>query len=229
MIYSLTVAKNEEDRYLSRVLNKLSHHVDGMYVYDDRSDDNSVDIALGAGAVVRVRSDKATSFLEDESKFRADALKSMVKDMDVKLGDWILAVDADEMIISNKPLKTRVELLPLKSYSLKIHEVFSVGTIGETPYVRTDGFWGGITGVRMFIYDGDTEFVKKLMGCGAVPKKYMNSPIVEGIEILHYGYAKEEDRVSKYARYFGRPGHSVKHVDSILRRPSLQRWDGGRL
>lgn len=229
MIYSLTVMKNEEDRYLKDVMRKLVPHVNRAYVYDDLSEDDSVKIAESAGATVRVRSENSASFLENESKFRADALRHMVQDCNVQVDDWVIAVDADELIVCNVPLKTRTDLLAMSSYSLKVHEVFDLSIMDETPYVRVDGLWGRIYSDRMFKYDGDQRFSGREMGSGSVPEKFAKSALLDDVSILHYGYAAELDRVSKYARYFGRPGHNVQHVDSILRSPHLVRWDGTRL
>lgn len=229
MIYSLVVTRNEQNRYLRKVLSRLMSQVDGVYVYDDQSEDDTVEVANSVGAVTRIRHDRSVSFMDDESKFRSDALRNMVKDMNINEGDWIIAVDADEILVTDTPLKELIGLLSNKSYTLKVNEVFDVSDIGETPYVRVDGFWGDIYSPRMFVYDGDIEFSGREMGSGSVPKKFLQSPILSDVEILHYGYAEEEDRVVKYARYFGRPGHNVKHVDSILRHPVLVRWDGRAL
>ncbi len=230
MIYGITVTKNESNRYLDQSLKRLNNIVDTSYVYDDQSDDYTADIARACGSVVRVRSDDEESFMEDEALFRSNALRSMVADLGVRKGDWILSVDADEMMYAGEgPVRDSLDGLSVQepdAWRFPIKEVFDIGNMGS-PYVRVDGFWGGINGVRFFRYDGDLSFRHKGLGCGSVPTKYSKTAKdTTGVGLLHFGYARQEDRVVKYARYFGVPGHSVKHVDSILRPPVLIRWDG---
>lgn len=231
MIYGITVTRNESDRYLDQSLRKLNGIVDVSYVYDDASEDNTVDVANVCGSTVRVRSEDEESFMEDEALFRSNALRSMVADLEVQKGDWILSVDADEMLYAHEgSVRRSLDALTVAgpdSWRFPIKEVFDIGTLGS-PYVRVDGYWGDINGVRFFRYDGDLSFRHKGMGCGSVPTKFAKSAVsTSDVGLLHFGYAREEDRVVKYARYFGAPGHSIKHVDSILRPPVLVRWDGG--
>lgn len=229
MIYGVVVTKNESDRYLSQSLKRLSAIVDGLYVYDDQSEDDTTVVAESLGATVRVRSDDEESFSEDEARFRSNALRCMVSDLDIKRGDWILSLDADEMVYAEGPQRDALERLtqgdPV-AWRFPVREVFDVGPM-STPYIRVDGFWGDISGVRLFKYDGDLSFRARGMGCGSVPTKFNKlAADADDVGILHFGYARQEDRVTKYARYFGAAGHSVKHIDSILRPPVLVRWDG---
>jgi hypothetical protein len=66
------------------------------------------------------------------------------------------------------------------------------------------------------------------MGCGSAPTYVENAKSVAArdVAILHYGYASEADRRAKYARYSNRPGHNIRHVESILRKPELEPWTG---
>jgi len=231
-IYGLTVMKNESSRYLESALRQFVNVVDASYVFDDQSTDDSVEVARSVGSHVRVREDESPSFKDNEALFRSRALRHMVNDLGVQEGDWVLSLDADELLTCDdrkvhSALSTLTEDSSFESWDLKVHEVFGIGPF-DTPYIRLDGFWNSISGVRLFRYDGDTRYNDTMrLGCGSVPRKFLKKAGKStDLSILHYGYAEQEDRVTKYARYFGVPGHSVKHVDSILRDPVLIRWDG---
>ena len=44
--------------------------------------------------------------------------------------------------------------------------------------------------------------------------------------ILHFGYAVQEDREYRYQRYGNDRNHNRKHIESILKTPSLEDWSG---
>jgi hypothetical protein len=46
----------------------------------------------------------------------------------------------------------------------------------------------------------------------------------EDLAIMHFGYARHEDRIAKHARYSTTRGHNPRHIASILTTPQLVRW-----
>ena len=69
------------------------------------------------------------------------------------------------------------------------------------------------------------------MGCGSEPTyvgsgRHTKAP--DGLFLMHYGYARKADQKAKHERYtsLAEHGHADKHVQSIVTRPSLRRWDG---
>lgn len=229
-IYGMMVVKNESGRYLQSVLNNLLSCVDGVFVYDDASEDETVQTALDCGAIVLARHENSFSFQQDEGSFREQALEAMIEKLSLRDGDWVLSLDADEYPSNGEGSfnKSHLESLIYESdgraIQFTIPEVFGISDNGN-PLIRVDGFWKDIKGVRLFPYNANYTTFKKGLASGSVPEHYLKDPF-EAINsvILHYGYLDQADRVKKYARYFGAPGHSVKHVDSILRQGRFTEW-----
>lgn len=241
-IFAQMVARNEADRYLDAVLTWLDDKVgvNRIHVYDDRSEDATVDVALWHGCAVTVRPEGAASFLEHEGRFRADAWAALEEKLRPHIGDWILAIDADEFLVGDGCIPEQLEAVIAEanrrgalSVLLPVPEVFAVvEQNGElrVPQVRIDGLWGTIAGTRLFAYQPGGEFNMKAMGCGSEPTYVVSSGISRshnGLALMHYGYADPADVPKKYERYSSLAhGHADKHVASIPAPPSLCPWDG---
>lgn len=231
------VMKNEADRYLESVLEYMTPLFDGVFAWDDQSDDSSVDIA-DEYAEVRVRPDSCPSFLEHEGRFRAAAWQSFESAMHPVDGDWVLAFDADEFLVTKKAVNVgnslRIAIQIAEKTNcigivLPFPEIFDI--INGTPHYRTDGLWGTIAGPRLFRYSTGGTFSDKPMGCGAEPTyvgKGKLSRDNNDLHMLHYGYAEKEDHARKHKIYteLTDHGHNNKHVQSIIESPTLEPWTG---
>lgn len=130
---------------------------------------------------------------------------------------WVVCVDADEFFTEDlKPLAAGM------SKSFKVREVFDVRD--GHPMVRIDGYWDRITAPRMARWTPEAEFPDLHLGCGSLPEAIAggNFELVDHPQILHFGYAREQDRREKYIRYSTHRGHNVKHVRSILNHGHLR-------
>lgn len=218
--------RNEADRYLKEVLDWHSQILDEIFVFDDQSDDDTAAVASDF-ATVEVRT-TGSGFMEDESAFREQAWTQMEAVMGLEVGDWILCLDADEFFVATsaterKELDWALRDLGETSVDLRIDEVFDVRD--GLPYRRTDGFWGDIHGTRLVKYMPKGHFQQRPMGGGSIPTYgYANvwDARNEDFGILHYGYARPEDRQAKYDRYSNKAGHSSVHIESILQPPTLE-------
>lgn len=213
MLIGHMVTKNEASRYLDECLSKLTEHVDKIHIYDDRSEDNTIEIAAHYGATVDVRPPNSSSFLDHEGVFREQAWQRIPAEE----GDWILCLDADEFLTADP--RPHMEDLPK---SFHVREVFDVQD--DSLMVRVDGYWNQITATRLVPWTDDSGFLQRPMGCGSVPAIYMKGPVrvLESPQIVHYGYARPEDREAKFNRYKGLTGHNPRHVASIVEQPRLQ-------
>ena len=137
------VMRNEEHRYLNACLKWTSQFVDDIFVFDDQSTDDSVAIARQYGPVA-VRHGSTASFLQNESEFREAAWMTMQNTLEPERGDIILALDTDEFVIMNG-FNLTLEIGEV--LQVPIHEVFGVKE--NVPMIRTDGYWGGISGQRV--------------------------------------------------------------------------------
>lgn len=229
-IFGLMVTKDEGSRYLGPVLRRLQSLVDEVFVFDDRSEDDTVGIASKEGAHVHVREVDRPSFLENESAFRLNGQRAFEKALGPKQGDWILCLDADEMLSFEDREREVLEQLTEAGRPVKFRVAEAFDLVNGQPFIRVDGYWRDITAVRYYPWKPAGQFPDRRMACGSVPTYAMEGVSqVTNPTILHYGYATAEDRIKKYARYIAGSGHNSKHIDSILRHPTLVAWEGGRL
>ncbi len=231
-IFGHVCVKDEAERYLAESLAWHLEFLDDVHVFDDRSTDDTADIAREAGAVVSVRPDRAPSFLTHEGNFRQAAWKDFQSTMEVTFDDWVLAFDADEFLVSpNEPERESLERLVQMSrvekaisWKIRVDEIFAFDH-GQ-PMKRTDGFWGTIFGIRFFKYRAVSQFANRKMGCGSAPTYALQDPADATrmpTGIMHYGYARAEDQQAKHDLYSHvlHNGHSSAHIQSILKEPTL--------
>ena len=226
-IFALMVTRNEADRYLRRALSALHPAVDGIFVYDDQSTDDTIDVARHYGAWTATRPDNVPRFLDHEGRFRQAAWEKFCETAVPEVGDWVLAVDADELVVADGNAKDILASATdhLGAWNIRIPETFDIRD--GVPYVRTDGYWGSIMGTRFFAYQPNGTFADRPMASGSEPTFVPPvRRVLERFWLLHLGYAKAEDRVAKHQRYSTRTGHGDSHVASIIRPPTLRRWDG---
>lgn len=233
-LHGLLCVRNEADRYLYACVAWHRAFLDGMFVYDDQSTDDSAEIARQLGARVETRPDNVMSFMQNEGEFRQASWEAFEIAMDPDPGDWVLAIDADEFLVVPRGMDpawllrhTACALIENRSIGcrLPVREVFAVNELG-VPMIRVDGYWGGITGLRFFQYRTGGRFTNRKLGCGSTPFYVDPSEESKALELLHYGYARHADRIDKHNRYFGQPGHSGTHIDSIIAEPVLVPWSG---
>lgn len=236
-LHALTVGRNEADRYLRTMLAHTTQIVDTHFFMDDRSDDNTAELAAEFCTVVEQRHPEVESFLEHEGKFRQYAYECFVASIQPDLGDWVLAIDCDELLVSDLgddpgTVRAKLDEAIIRAGSknaiiMPVPECFGFDDDG-TPLCRTDGFWGGIRGTRLYRWQPGGTFAMKRMGSGSEPTyatKPPHSTDNAGVHIMHFGYADPADVQAKYARYNATDhGHNDRHVQSIITRPSLKRW-----
>lgn len=238
-IFALTVGRNELGRYLTPMMMHLKGVVDGHFFYDDNSTDGTPLIAAEVGTCV-ARPGNVPSFVENEGEFRGAAWAAFEEHMKPTIGDWVLVIDCDEFLVTDCLLGEVKRCLKAHliraihsatpwdvGVDLNIHEVFDIAH-NEVPLVRVDQLWGTIHAPRLFPYRPDGFFTSGQFGVTAVPHYVMGGPWgnTEDVSILHFGYAKLEDRQLKYDRYNGGAGHLKAHIDSIMEPGELIPWEG---
>jgi len=216
-IYGVMVMKNEEHRYLKECLKWASSFLDEIFIFDDRSTDNSVEIA-SEFATVSIRPESSPSFLDNEALFRSEAWQSFEDLASPSVKDWVLTFDADEFLYSTSSLRDSLlgySKLEFDSVKIDFLEVFRAQK--DFLSVRIDPYWDSISSPRFFRFQKNATWAKSSMGCGSEPLYARSNPLVQtDIKMLHFGYANKVDRLEKYDRYISKPGHSISHVKSIL-------------
>lgn len=230
-VYGLMVVRNETGRYLAASVAWLNGIVDGTLVFDDQSTDDTAEIARAAGAIVKFRPYDRPSFLENESKCREDAWRTLGMQFAPTEDDWVLSVDADEFMLSHTGGDARVPMRAAIDCALSegvecvdfpVAEVFDM--LGPRPMVRTDGEWGKIRAARLCRWQNPPVFTDTPLAGGSLPKRAglplrVNDPV-----LLHAGYRRLEDRHAKHRRYTEHRGHGAAHVNSILKVGIFEPW-----
>jgi hypothetical protein len=227
-IYGLCLTRNEAGRYLKEFLEHNRPFFKSLMIYDERSIDNTRVIGISAGADVILHGDPKVAFA-NEGMLRQAAWDSMVYYYEPTEDDWIFVIDADEFLIGD--LRKAIEVAEEADHdviNVTIPEVFDIDEDGAS-MLRVDGYWGDLKGARAAKFSGYKRY-KPGMACGSLPEHYMSKaislPPSEHVTLLHYGYARHDDRIAKHFRYSSLPGHSKTHIDSILQPPTLLRWPG---
>lgn len=230
MLIALMPTFNEGSRYLKESLEHLAPHVDSIVVYDDRSTDDTVEIAKEWTSFVFVRCEDRPSFRQHEGQFRQDAwraMESVLWPSDQK--DWILAIDADELLHNAESLPTLMDDRQIDVYGMTFYHMWN-----ETQY-RIDKAWKPGIFTRLYRYYNGGEFAQRALACGSTPT-YVSNMVRRGIRfqpmtrlrMQHMGYARDEDKQMKHDRYMDLDGgkfHSLSHLESIIdEKPELVDW-----
>ena len=217
------------------MLDHMSHVFDRHFFYDDQSTDDTLEIARLYCTDFARRYSDVPSFAENEGRFRGAAWNAFESQVRPEIGDWVLVIDCDEVMVtldSAHPSDVLDEMLmaaenPSGCVTINIPEVFAFNKSDGRPLIRTDRLWGTIHAPRFFAYKPGGSYPSHGFGVPAVPSYVMS--LLRGsapnLSLMHYGYAEADDQVHKYLRYTGEHGHSNAHVESICASDKvLQYW-----
>lgn len=218
------VTRNELRRYVMQTLPALKAVCDEVVVFDDLSDDGTLQYVRELGVYAFVRSDDTPPFSEHEGRFRGGAWDMLNTLLAPTPEDWVLCLDADEVLTGNRADLEHLAGGDHDTYAFHVDEVF--GWQGRTPLVRIDGYWGQITAVRFARWRSAAQFYDRREGCGSLPQGWeAEATTVKAPRIMHFGYAQAADRLERYSRYRAGRGHNPAHIDSILRPGVLVPWE----
>lgn len=216
MIIAQMVGKNESNRFLKEVLERLSHQVDKIIFTDDCSDDDTAEIASKYAEVFNT--DK-TLFTENEGNLRSKAWKNL--EPFAKEGDWIIAIDCDEMLYHERDLELKYVLSqsPYDVVNVRFYHMWN-----KNQY-RVDKLWAPNNSSRIFRYKDNGSFFDKKLACGSEPTyvvdwvRQKNYFLHSGLMMKHLGYERDEDKLAKYNRYITIDKgefHNLQHIESIM-------------
>jgi len=222
------VGRNEEKRFLKEVLQRLSAQVDEIVFTDDCSED---DTYLIASNFCHTYKTSEPTFSVHEGRLRTIAWSNLCKH--AAPGDWIIAIDCDEMLYrKDDHLSFDIKSVLSKSENDVVNVRF-YHMWNFTQY-RVDKLWAPNNSSRIFRFISDGAFLDKALACGSEPT-YVSSWIRQrnfwlnsGLIMKHLGYILDEDKEKKYERYSNLDGgkfHNINHINSILdENPVLINW-----
>lgn len=228
MIIAQMVGRNESHRFLDVVLTRLKDQVDRIVFTDDCSDDNTAEIASGYASVYV---NKSPLFSVHEGQLRAKAWANLSNHANE--GDWIIAIDCDEMLyrasdIHDINISAVLDQSPFDVVNVRFYHMWS-----PTQY-RVDKLWAPNNSSRIFRFKENGTFINRKLACGSEPTYVLedlrrrNYWLHSGLIMQHLGYMLDEDKNSKYNRYMSLDKgefHNIKHIESIIdTNPTLIKW-----
>jgi glycosyltransferase involved in cell wall biosynthesis len=225
MIYAQIVGRNESSRYLEPVLERLASQVDKIIFTDDCSTDNTPEIA---SKYAEVFSTPEPMFSVHEGRLRALAWGNLEKF--AQPGDWVVAIDCDEMLhhVNDIEIRDVLDKSEFDVVNVRFYHMWN-----EHQY-RVDKLWAPNNSSRIFRFKSMGGFQNKALACGSEPTyvtkliQTRNYWVDSGLVMKHLGYVDDEDKKSKYERYSQIDGgkfHNLNHINSILDpNPVLIEW-----
>lgn len=221
------IVKDERQRYLSRVLRSLVGHIDEAVIIDDGSTDDTILICkeiLGE-IPLHIITNKESMFSNEVN------LRKLQWEATIKTNpDWILNLDADELI-EEKFWDKASDILDNPDFEKCCFRLYDMWN--ETEY-REDEWWNAHSHADTYMlrYREDFQYQWKdtPQHCGRFPS---NCGIFTGagevFRIQHMGWAKEADRLIKFRRYQTLDPDAVygnrQQYESILdKSPHLIAW-----
>ncbi|HJS83555.1 MAG TPA: glycosyltransferase family 2 protein [Nitrososphaera sp.] len=221
------IGRNEVNRFLPEVLKHLVDVVDDIVFTDDASTDDTPLVAGKIGAHVKVLSEPLFSI--DEGRLRSLAWEHLSEF--AKRGDWILAIDCDELFYQSVDVRMLMEQYEYDVLGVTFYHMW------DPINYRIDKAWAPTISSRLFRFFPGGEFRQRRLACGSEPT-YVTELIRRrkvlwhsGLVMQHLGYMRDEDKMSKYQRYMELDGgdfHARAHLESILDpEPVLIPWTYG--
>lgn len=221
------IVKNEEHRYLRRVLTAAKEYISDAVIIDDGSEDNTVSLCkeILSPLPVRLIENQKSSF-HTEWKLRYQQWTETI----ATNPDWILSLDADE-IFEDKFKDGIRGLIEQDEYDMYVFRLYD---FWDEEHYRDDELWSAHHRFYPFLLrykkDFNYTFKKTDQHCGRFPKNVWELPYSRSYyRLKHYGWASEEIRKQKYSRYKeldpeGKYGLTSQYSSILDPNPNLIKW-----
>lgn len=221
------IVRNEEGRYLKRVLEHARQYIDAAVIIDDASHDNTVDICREVlkSKPLKLISQKRSTF-STEYKLRKKLWQETIKTNP----DWILVLDADEIfedkIVSE--ISSMINQCVFDLYSFRLYDFW------DEYHYREDQYWKAHLTYRPFLARYIPTFkaawLETPQHCGRLPLNITElKGTISPLRIKHFGWANAQGRKEKYNRYLkldpsGRYGIEEQYKSIMDLQPNLVKW-----
>lgn len=222
------IVKNEAGRYLPEVLENHRTYIDEAVIIDDGSTDHTVDVCKEILAEIPLHLiQNETSQFSNEVVLRKQQWEETIKTNP----DWILSLDADEMMERKFALQVE-EILQQKKYDAIYFRLYDMW---DKSYYREDSFWIAHQFYRPFMIrhqkDLEYEWKQTAQHCGRFPLQIYQFPyFCHPARVKHLGWSTPEDREKKYQRYMeldpnGEFGWKEQYHSILDEKPNLVLWE----
>lgn len=232
MIHGMMLVRNESSRDLetkhsvfTKVLESIKLLCDNFIAIDDSSTDETSDFISEYANKTYTTPER----LWDKNELKQRKSLWEMTTHEAKHGDWIICLDADELIDNPEGVRYMLNSLPpnIDGLGFRLFDMWSM------THYRDDQHWKAHNypwpmAVR---YDAKKDYVwhEKALHCGRFPANASKSMLPTMIPIRHYGWALEEDRKKKYDRYMridgeGKHGILAQYESILDPNPTLRRF-----
>ncbi len=191
--------KNESERYLKEVLKDAKYYIDEAVIIDDASTDDTYSMCLDLlkGIPVKIIKNTSSKFYNG-TELREQLWEELIKTSP----EWILFLDADQMF---EP-KFKNEIQKLISQDEIDVFCFREFDFWQDNYYRSDPYWASHQTYKPFLMryrkNFDYKWIWHPFHWGRIPYNVMQLPnAISQLRIMHYGYAKQDDRLAKIKRH----------------------------
>jgi len=216
----MPVGPGEADRHLQRALQSARGWADTVIVYGDAPDDATRRLIMRYAHLARIGDQNL--YETGEHLVRNELLE--MADGVLQDGDLVCALDADEEFAAPaervREILTALEDDPRGSFNVHFLHLWNP----DGSMHRVDGLWQPSVGPRIYRhYQGIRlqPLYESAWVCPPLPPRLLYERTAPVLEILHWSYARPQDRAPKHERYSRLPGHHPAHIDSILTEPTL--------
>ncbi|NRS18714.1 glycosyltransferase family 2 protein [Brevibacillus sp. HB1.4B] len=221
------IVKNEGNRYLRQALEAHKDFIDAAVIIDDGSIDHTVDLCREVLKGIPLQLvQNATSQFSNEVALRKQQWQETIQTEP----EWILNLDADEIMDSAFPSNVS-DILEQQTYEAIYFRLYDMWS--ETHY-REDVYWKAHHYYRPFMikYRPDFPYIwrETPQHCGRFPLSINQFPyLCHPSRVKHFGWARLEDRQSKYNRYQlldpdARYGWKEQYESILDQHPNLLEW-----
>lgn len=228
LITAMIMGEGEHKRYLTRVLKEANTYTDKIVILSDNSDKKSIKTAEKLKAKVYHTDHDESLFWKQEHALREHLWKHVLP-QEAQTGDWILALDCDEILGEQFRISKDILLRQtnVNTYTFQIWEAW-----GHPDKIRIDGTWNPMGKhtpmLTRFTPSVNYMFPRIGLHCGRLPLNHLGPTIPSGCSVLHLGWADSSEhqaKIEKYKENDPNPHPVMKeHYNSMLREPELVEW-----
>jgi glycosyltransferase involved in cell wall biosynthesis len=197
-------------KWIAEVIDSMLWICANVLVMNDHSTDDTADIVNGTARATAITS-PFTSL--NEARDRTFLTRAAIH---AHAPDWILMLDADEVLLEPFSLQYQLHLGGAQAYALQIL------TLWDTPdQIRVDGIYGDLWRPSVFsAHETSGVWTERVPGgtnlhCGSIPSDLVNQAVrcEPPVRVKHYGSMLQADRLRKYAWYLEHDAANLENED----------------
>jgi glycosyltransferase involved in cell wall biosynthesis len=199
-LISASIVRNETGRYLERWVEDLDSYVDEIVIMDDASDDGTTEI-LSSYDKVRLYKNREPLFIKSEGGVKYDLWHKIIP-KHAHIGDWILTIDADEII--DPHFKERKNTILENKYANQL--LFTIIECWDSEeMVRVDKTWNPagklVPLIVRWLPQVNYIFPPTRFHVGRAPVNQPHPLLPLDLYMVHLGYADPGEKKRKYDFY----------------------------